>query len=203
MFSNTSIRFRIILLSLLGMTGMCVIAGANKYLDSGRNIQIQIGSKSHYIAKSVLQSSLIEEQFRNSPVQALMDSHGTNQNRIKITVGEIEALSSSSTIQSLSKQILQIQQKHSENFSTLAANAFEMNGVKGEILKNIQSMTLLMTKMIADIEKDEAMAVTDGEVLDGSKGNLRVEFKDFMGYWNVRLVVIQNLFLTGNREVDV
>jgi len=200
MFVNTSIKFRIVLLSFLGMLGMCVIAGSNKYLDLGKNIQIQIGCKSDNIVKYVLQNSLIERDFGNSPLKSLLDNHKINQKQINNTVEEIETLSSSPTIKSLSKQILQIQQKHNQNFTTLAANIFKIDAAKAEILKNISSMTQTLTQAIENIDKEEAMLFTEAELLDGSKANLRVGFKEFMGYWDSRLIIIQNLFLTGNSE---
>ncbi|MBF0377296.1 MAG: methyl-accepting chemotaxis protein [Desulfamplus sp.] len=200
MFLNASIKFRIILLSLVGILGMCVIAGSGKYLNSVKDIQIDIGSKSNDIGKIVLQNSVIEEKFRNAPEHSVISEHEINHKKIDVTVKEIEKISSSSVVKEMLEKILDIEKKHSENFKKLASNIFEMNEAKKDIFKNIQSMTLILNQAISDIDKEEAMLATEGEFLDGSKANLRVEFKDFMRYWDVRLMTIQNLLLTGNSE---
>ncbi|MBF0303459.1 MAG: HAMP domain-containing protein [Desulfamplus sp.] len=200
MISNKSIKFRIILLSFLGMLGMCVITGANKYLDSIKNIEIEIARQSDDIAKSVLHNSQIEEKFRNSPDQALLNNHDANNKKIESLVREIEALSYDDDITSLAKKIVQVQQKHSKNFRTVGSNTFEINSAKDEIIKNIQFINTVLTQIVQDIDKEEAILVPTGDVLDASKAQLRVEFKDFTTYWDSKLIIIQNLFLNSNGE---
>lgn len=198
--SDVSIKYRIIFLALVGIIGMCVIAGANKYTESNKQFQMAIFNKSDDIIKSILQGMVLEEQFLSNPEPALLEKHAVTHDTIKRLASQIQSQSRNSAIIEFARQIVQKEQEHITIFNEVVSNVSAINTAQNQIIRDIQSMYDILTRIVSDIDQEEANLTLEGEVLDSLKGNLRFEFKDFMIYWGEKLINIQNLFLISDPE---
>jgi len=99
------IRFRIILLSFLGIAGMLIVAGLSKYLDISKTNELAIGIKSQEIARFTLQNMIIEEQFVRSSEKEMPAEYQKLQILIKQITAFIETKSKDEKIQKLTRQI--------------------------------------------------------------------------------------------------
>ncbi len=198
--SDVSIKYRIIFLALVGIIGMCVIAGANKYTESNKQFQMAIFNKSDDIIKNILQGMVFEEQFLSNPDPALLEKHAVTHDTIKRLASQIQSQSKNSAIIEFARQIVQKEQEHITIFNEVVSNVSAINTAQNQIIRDIQSMYDILTRIVSDIDQEEANLTLEGEVLDSLKGNLRFEFKDFMIYWGEKLINIQNLFLISDPE---
>src|SRR3989339_70064 len=98
---DTKIKTRIILLSAVGIVGMCVIAGVGQYLFAGYDRSSAIGGLSQAVNVHAMAIMLTEEQFINTSRPELLDSLREKQNALSRTMQEIVALSTDARVNDL------------------------------------------------------------------------------------------------------
>ena len=98
---DTKIRTRIILLSAVGIIGMCVIAGVGQYLTVSFDRIAAIGDLSRAVNGFTMEIILIEEQFINTNRAELLDRLRKNQEAMGQNMREIVALSTDQRINDL------------------------------------------------------------------------------------------------------
>ncbi len=200
MFSNTSIRFRIILISLLGILGMCLITGVNKYIDASRVVQNEIVCKSNQIERNSLLNMLIETRFLNTSKNSLLQQHDTVGADIQSLLKDIKILSTNSAVGTMIDRIIKLEDEQASHFKKVVQNQFATDKAKEMILQKIGVMYGTILKTVAEIEQEGIMLSIEGDSIDPVKNHVRSEYKDYMNFWNERLINIQNLFLVADAE---
>jgi hypothetical protein len=97
---DTKIRTRIILLSAVGIVGMCVIAGVGQYLNGSFDKISAIGDLSRSVNEFTMEIMLIEEQFINTNQPELLDRLRKKQEAMGRNSREIAARSTDRKIAS-------------------------------------------------------------------------------------------------------
>ncbi len=200
MLVNTSIRFRVVLISLFGILGMCLITGVNKYIDVGRGVQDEILSSIKSIENKTLLNMLIETQFLSTSEKSLLKQHDTAGADIQSSLKRIQALSANKKIDEMVNKISKLEDSRSINFNKVVQNQFAMNASKKKILQQIGKMSETIMKIAAEIEQESIMLEMEGESIDPIKIDIRLEYQDYMNIWNAKFINVQNLFLVAAPE---
>lgn len=200
MLSNTSIRFRVVLISLLGILGMCLISGVNKYIDANKVVQDKILYKTNQIERYSLLIMLIETRFLNVSDPKLLAQHGDAEKAVKTLLKEIADLSDDASIDAMIEKIVGLEEKRGVDFQKVVQNKVSTDESRLKILQQIAKMYDTVTQTVEEIEQEEILLSMEGESIDPVKNHIRSEYKDYMNLWNERLINIQNLFLLSDAE---
>jgi methyl-accepting chemotaxis protein len=198
--SKFSIRFKIIILSLVGILGMGVIAGINGYVDVTRRSDQSIANISQEIVAMVLERSVIDLRVLAGETGHLLDNHKKINKGIADRLAQIEANASSAEIQSSSKKIRSQEKALETLFDKLAKNVTAVNQNKEQIITSLKKISDALGEAIDTINTEELELNMEGDLLNPMKSNVRVELKDFNAFWDKRLLNIQELFMVKNAE---
>ncbi len=191
----SSIRGRIILLVVLGIAGMVTIAAANKYLDVGKNHEINVGRDSQIIVQHTLQGMMIEEKFINTLNQTLLPALDKLTGEVQALTSGIKAESTDAGINDSTDLIIALSNEHSTLFDATRKNILFIDSTQKELNKKTQELYGHLTKVVEAIDAEAAELLMEGESLDAAKAGLRDEVKTLMTIWNERAINIQNLFI--------
>ena len=195
-----SIRFRIILLSTMGIVGMAVIAGTGWYLNRVAAVDQKIGENSQQIVRLMFQSTLKEEQFIKQPQDQLIEQHRDLQTRIGTLVSNILGLTGDQDVRSQSEAILAHVKTKSDAFDNVTEAAYAIRNINKEIFQKIGVIAEEMDQSVSQIDQEQAERTMEGEPPDPLKAELRVLLKEFSNFWKERLLTIQNLLLFGDAQ---
>ena len=198
MLVNTSIRFRVVLISLLGILGMCLITGVNKYIDVGRGVQDEILSCIKSIENKTLLNMLIETQFLSTSEKSLLKQHDAVGVDIQSFLKRIQALSANKKNDEMVNKISKLEDSSRINFNKVVQNQFAMNASKNKILQQIGKISETVMKITTEIEQEAIMLNMEGESIDPVKIDIRLEYQDYVNIWNEKFINVQNLFLVAN-----
>jgi methyl-accepting chemotaxis protein len=195
-----SIRIKIILLSLLGIFGMCMIAGVYKYLEYTESTYQKIGQMSQEIVRATDGQVVIEEKFIATSDKGLIQKHKDLQNSILNWAENIKRLSTSEDINTLSGNILSISRNKGESFESVITNVISIDQKQVLIIRKLSGIRDYVQKAVDMIEYQATEKIMQGELLSSAKSTLLVQLKDFTGLWNLRLINIQGLFIKGDKK---
>lgn len=200
MINNISIRFRVIFISLLGICGMGAITLVNGYVDTNRKATQDVFALSQQSVRDALQRSLIETEIARNFSEELVGEHGTLQQSIAGNLGQIQERTERKETREILSSILESESAHGALFSELADNKKAIDASQIEIIAKLKVLSDILGKSVDTINAEEVELAMEGDSLDPTKGNLRVEFKDFNVLWLNRLLNIQELFLLAEKE---
>ncbi len=195
-----SIRFRIMLLSAMGIVGMAIIAGTGWYLDRIATVDQEVAESSQQIVRLLSQATLKEEQFIRRPREKLVQQHNALTKQIESLVSDIMALAGDPKVQSKSRSIVSLTKTKAATFARLAEAVYSIGSINKEIFNRIQSLTAETKKSVAQIDQEQAEKTMLGETPDPIKAELRGLLLEFAGFWDKRLLTIQNLLLFGDTD---
>ncbi len=199
-FNVSGIRFRIILLSILGILGMSAIAEVNRQLTNIKEVKSEVGNKSRLIVQFTLDNLLIENSFKGRGDHALLEEHKVLSGSIRSAAGQIRATADHESINTLAQSIEKKTDEQEKTFQSIAENTLAVNRNKEALISHIHTLHGLMNRGVVLINEEEASLIIEGDLLDTGKSNLRYEFKDTIMYWNEKLINIQDLFLLSDVE---
>lgn len=197
----SSIRYKLILLILLGIVSMVAIAGANYYLDRAMKRDVAVGRISQTLTSEVLELTYMEEQFLSTSDQELLKALEKKRGTVAGMVDELKTTTSDPRIAALTEKVVPIEKRHATVFQVMASNLSSLNQKRDELVGLNISFNKILSVIIADIDNEESQLGIRGEFVEPIKASARREIKDLLGYLNERVLnFIQTLLLMG--QVD-
>lgn len=199
-FKFSSIRAKIILLSLLGIVGVAIIAGVNKYLASSMNSSMHTERVSQKVATKISEMMMIEQKFISTSDQALLTRYDELQKTLNEDISEIVALTGRGSLKELAEKIARIDKEHAAIFQSLSTNLSAMNSNRERITLKIEQVRDSLAQIVSAIDKEDVLLVMQGDSLDVNRAGLRNELNNYLSLWNRRLLNLGNLFLFADIE---
>jgi methyl-accepting chemotaxis protein len=197
---GSTIRARIVILSLSGIIGLCLMAGINQYLDHTGKKYLELGGFSRDIQEHTLQAMLMQQRFLADHLPEQAEAHKQLESHIGDAARKIRSSGSGEEVESLSARILAVIEEMGTVFKSVVETSLEADQKTTAMLEKLQAIQTVINQAVNSIDYEAAMAVTMGDVIDINKGSLRGELKDYFTLWAERLLNIQALLLGGNEE---
>jgi len=163
-------------------------------------VDLEVVEGSQQIVRLLSQASLKEEQFIKKPQEQLIKQHNALTSQIGELVSGILNLNYDNDVQSQSEAILALIKERSATFDRLTEATYSIADINEEIFQKIQSIGEEIDRSVAKIDQEQAQRTMEGDVPDPIKAELRILLLDFSGFWDKRLLTIQNLLLFGDTD---
>ncbi|MDM8525236.1 methyl-accepting chemotaxis protein [Desulfococcaceae bacterium HSG8] len=199
-FGLSGLRAKIVLLSLLGILGMCAIAALNSYVDVLARRDSAIQRKSQVIVKDILQVMMIEEKFINTRDRSLLPANAKRRASLRNSISDMHSTAADDGIRALAEDIIRFEKENAAIFSSMEKNISLMDQGKAQLNAQIQAVSKLLIQIIHAIDEEETDIMMTGAFLNPFKKDLRSELKDFRILWSEILLNIQNLFLFSDTD---
>lgn len=191
----SGIRAKIILLASIGIIGLALVAGVNKFLDVSMNKDIDIGRKSQDIVRLTLQSILLEEKYINTADKLLLDMLKEREKNREEILSLINATATDERIKQSTGGIAKSAGENSRIFSEITTNLDIIGRDRNAISETILKISGSINKVTDVIAANEANLLMTGELLNQNQVALRDELKALMSTFDQRLLNVQNLFV--------
>ncbi len=198
--SLSTVRARVILLSLLGILGICAIVFVSNYLIFKINANIEVGRNSQAVVQGILQLMMTEEKFINSKRKNILSDYEKLGMELEKTVSDFRSLATDDRMKELTRNIIKVEKDHAAVFHLIENNFMIMNKNKEAFNADIQKVLDILNGIVASINDEDVVLMTAGEVIEPFKLELRSEIKDFITLWNGRLLNVQKLFLISEND---
>ncbi len=197
-FKSLSIRNKIFMLVILGVIGVASISGFAKYSAIKKNTYMRVQQQSQTIEAVMLQIMMAEEIFINSLDSAELSSLAEYRKRLGASLAELKSFDVGAEIASDAEIMSQTEAEHSRVFQMMSQGLNDISKAQAGLLANIASVGTHLEKVLAAIETEEAMLLTQGDSLPAEKNELRKEMSDVLVLGSDRMMNIQNLLLHGD-----
>ena len=195
-FKSLSIRSKIVMLVVLGVIGVTSISGFAKYSAIKKNTYMRVQQQSQTIEAVMLEIMMAEEKFINSLDSAELSGLTEYRKQLGASLTELKSFDVSAEIASDAANMSQTEAEHARVFQMMAQGLNDMSKVQADLFTNIGSVGAHLKKVLAAIENEEAMLVTQGDSLPNEKNELRKEMSDVLVLGSDRMMNIQDLLLT-------
>jgi len=196
----TTLRARIILIIGVGVLGMGVLVGVNKYLDMRKNLNIHLGNESQQIRSGILEVIQMEEAFMNHHDASVLESYRALRASLTQIITRLRDGAHDPLIESLADDISRIEKENGQAFHTVVELIRGMDSDMEALNQAVQEMNAGIKEIVDAIDYDESMKMIEGEYLDTSSAGLRRELKDFLGFGNKKILTILRLLLFMDLE---
>jgi methyl-accepting chemotaxis protein len=197
-FKSLSIRSKIIMLVILGVIGVASISGFAKYSAIKKNTYMRVQQQSQTIEAVMLEIMMAEEKFINSLDSTELSGLTEYRKQLGASLTELKSFDVGTEIASDAANMSQTETEHARVFQMLAQGLNDMSKVQADLLANIASVGTHLEKVLAAIENEEAMLLTQGDSLPNEKNELRKEMSDVLVLGSNRMMNIQDLLLHGD-----
>ena len=197
-FKSLSIRNKIFMLVILGVIGVASISVFAKYSAIKKNTYMRVQQQSQTIEAVMLQIMMAEEIFTNSLDSAELSSLAEYRKKLGASLAELKSFDVGAEIASDAEIMSQTEAEHSRVFQMMAQGLNDISKAQASLLANIASVGAHLEKVLAAIETEEAMLLTQGDSLPLEKNELRKEMSDVLVLGSDRMMNIQNLLLHGD-----
>ena len=195
-----TVKARIILILCVGILGMGVLVGVNKYLDIQKNRYIQLQGESQRIRMGILKVIQMEEAFMNQHDASVLEGYSALRSSLNQTISAVHDEARDSRIVSLAEEIVRIEKDNALAFDSVIEVIRGMDRDLEALNQTIGDMNGKIKKMIEAIDYDETMKMMEGDSLEASKAGLRRELKDFLGFGSEKILSILRLLLFSDLE---
>ncbi|MBF0226452.1 MAG: methyl-accepting chemotaxis protein [Desulfobacterales bacterium] len=191
----SSISTKIIVIALLGILGICLIAGFNKYIENSNQKNIQISTLCQKISKKITDSLLLEERFINTSDNNILKIYSENIFSIDSDINAVKSISSEKGILNLLEKMGNTVKEHSEIFDKASKNILALKKNKTDIANKLYSLTQHLNEMVAAIDYEESIMMMDGVSIEYSTNSMRIELKtSIISYYEILLNINDLLF---------
>ena len=197
-FKSLSIRNKILMLVILGVIGVASISGFAKYSAIKKNTYMRVQQQSQAIEAVMLQIMMAEEIFINSLDAAELSSLAEYRKKLGASLTELKSFDVGAEIASDAAIMSQTEAEHARVFQMMAQGLNDMSKAQADLFANIGSVGTHLEKVLAAIETEEAMLLTQGDSLPNDKNELRKEMSDVLVLGSNRMMNIQDLLLHGD-----
>ena len=170
-FKSLSIRNKIFMLVILGVIGVASISVFAKYSAIKKNTYMRVQQQSQTIEAVMLQIMMAEEIFINSLDPAELSSLAEYRKKLGASLAELKSFDVGAEIASDAEIMSQTEAEHSRVFQMMAQGLNDISKAQAGLLANIASVGAHLEKVLAAIETEEAMLLTQGDSLPLRKTN--------------------------------
>ncbi len=159
---------------------------------------MRVQQQSQAIEAVMLQIMMAEEIFINSLDAAELSSLAEYRKKLGASLTELKSFDVGAEIAGDAAIMSQTEAEHARVFQMMAQGLNDMSKAQADLFANIGSVGTHLEKVLAAIETEEAMLLTQGESLGNDKNELRKEMSDVLVLGSDRMMNIQNLMLHGD-----
>lgn len=200
-FQKLNIKKRLILLSVTGIVGMCLITGSNRYLDNIKTRSVNLVRVSQKISGDFIEIRSLEMAYIQTLDKKSLSKHKELRDKIAESVHALEE-SAGWGMSGAVKDIMAAEKDHSQIFDEVVKNSSGLERSKEELVTTLAKINELLTSIITAIDGEEAMVNIEGNFLSAVKVAARKETVDFKAFGNERMLnLIQNLLLYWNEKL--
>ncbi len=200
-FLTLNIKKRLILLSVTGIAGMCLITGSNRYLDHVKTRSVNLVRTSQAVSGEFIEIKNLEMAYIQTLEKKYLDRHRELSERITKSVRELEA-TAGWTMAGAVKDIMAAEKEHNSVFEEVVKNSSGFERSKDDLVKTLAKINDLLNGIISAIDGEEAMLNIEGQFLTAVKIAARKESVDFRAFGNERMLnLFQALLLYGNEKL--
>lgn len=200
-FQILNIKKRLILLSVTGIVGMCLITGSNRYLDNVKTRSVNLVRVSQKISGDFIEIRSLEMAYIQTLDKKSLTKHKELRDKIAESVQALEE-SAGWGMSDAVKDIMANEKDHSRIFDEVVKNSSGLERSKEELVATLAKINELLTGIITAIDGEEAMLNIDGNFLTAVKVAARKETVDFKAFGNERMLnLFQNLLLYWNEKL--
>jgi len=200
-FQKLNIKKRLILLSVTGIVGMCLITGSNRYLDNVKTRSVNLVRVSQKISGDFIEIRNLEMTYIQTMDKKSLAKHKELRDKIAESVQALEE-SAGWGMSGAVKDIMAAEKEHSRVFDEVVKNSSGLERSKEELVTTLAKINELLTSIITAIDGEEAMLNIDGNFLTAVKIAARKETVDFKAFGNERMLnLFQNLLLYWNEKL--
>jgi methyl-accepting chemotaxis protein len=192
-FSN--IGGKILLLVILGVSGMSISAGINRFLAQKVQSGVAVGQAAGEVSQGILSMMVIEKEFINSSDKSVLKDYNGVLAGVKVSIERILELSADAGIRVQIEEIKKLRQEHEAMFQEVARNIEASEQTKSTLSQTIRQLQSILQDAIGIIDKRETQVNMVGDDLDLTTSNIRREIKSFLSFWYVKQLNIQDLLL--------
>jgi DNA-binding ferritin-like protein (Dps family) len=179
-FSN--IGGKILLLVILGVSGMSISAGVNRFLAQKVQSEVAVGQAAGEVSQGILSMMLIEKEFINSNDKIVLKDYNGVLAGVKASIERILELGADAGIRAQIEEIKKLRQEHETTFQEVARNIEASEQTKSTLSLTIRQLQSILEEAVAIIDKRETQLNMAGDDLDGTTNSIRREIKSFLSF---------------------
>ena len=191
----SSIGGKILLLVILGVAGMSISAGVNRFLAQKAQLGAAVGQAAEEVSRGILSMMVIEKEFINSNDKSALKDYDEVLAGVKASIERILKLSADAGILAQLREIEKLCREHETTFQEVAKNNEASEQTKSKLSQTIRQLQSILEDAIALIDKQENQLNMAGDDLDNTTNGIRREIKSFLSFWYVKQLHIQDLLL--------
>ncbi len=197
-FSN--IGGRILLLVILGVSGISISAGVNRFLAQKVQSQEAVGQAAEDVSQGILSMMLIEKEFINSNDKSVLQNYNEVLAGVKASSERILKLSADAGVRARIEGIEKLSREHETTFQEVSRNIETSEQAKITLSETIRQLQKILEGTVALIDTQETQLNMTGDLLDGTTNSIRMEIKTYLSFWYVKQLHIQDLLLFARLE---
>jgi len=196
-----SIKARIVILSVIGISGMFMIGGIGKYMQNFIKQENEISRLSQVSSNIITTILMTEDRFIRSADPTLVQKSQTLRDQFSGVMEKIKLSTKDIEIQNLIEKMNQLEEKSSRLFEFIVADTIAMNKAKDELRDTLLKFNSLLDDNIKIIDQEENELSLNGDTLLPQKDAVRKQFKQLLGIQNeIMLNLNENLFLNAQAD---
>ena len=196
-----SIKTRIVILSVIGISGMFMIGGIGKYMQNFIKQENEISRLSQVSSNIISTILMTEDRFIRSADPGLVQKSKILRNQFSGVIEKIKLSTKEIEIKDLIDKMNQGEEKSTLLFESIVADTLAMNNAKGELRNTLLGFNSLLNDIIKIIDQEENELSLNGDTLSPQKDAVRKQFKQLLGIQNeIMLNLNENLFLNAQSD---
>ena len=195
MLRFSTIGGKILLLVILGVSGMFISAGVNGFLARKVQSEAAVGQTAGEVSQGILSMMLIEKEFINTNDKSALKDYNEVLAGVKGSIERILQVSAGAGTLAQIREIEKLCREHETTFQEVAKNNEASEQTKSKLSQTIRQLQSILEDAIALIDKQENQLNMAGDDLDNTTNGIRREIKSFLSFWYVKQLHIQDLLL--------
>ncbi len=193
-----TIKSKILVLLVLGITIILLNAGADRYKNRLKDNNVKLSTQSHETQLYVLESLRAEEQFINRHDPEIIKEIDKSNKLLLDTMQKLRNSSQDVQITKIAEELIKKQNEHQQLFQTISANQETMDTARKGLNTNVTLGNGSLRKIVDTIAEEQTNKIMQGEDLSPAESTLRDLVKDFLITVNVKSQNLQDLLVSGD-----
>ncbi|MDM8549770.1 methyl-accepting chemotaxis protein [Desulfobacterales bacterium HSG2] len=195
---DKTILFRLILLTCLGIAGICFSSGVNYTLNRSVDRELAIGEITREVVRDIIRLFRIESEYIRTGNSTLLKGHDLLQRALRKNIEKLRKEVSDRGAENQADQMDRLEKDYAGLFGRIKLNTSELINTRKELNQRLRGLLYAAVETINDTEAEAMMA---GNMLDPFEVTLRGETKDLLIGLDKRIINIQSLLIYGDEEV--
>ena len=195
-----NVKQRLILLSLTGIAAMCLITGSTRYLDKLKMQNMILERTSRNISDTFQNIVRLEKSYMITMDTTILGQHDAMVDELDKGISDLAQMMEGKSGVSADK-LTNSEKEHQKIFQEVKKNIAALEKSKENLSNALAVVNQMFTKVILEIDQEEAMLMIEGGALSTLQIATRKETVNFKAFGNERMLnLFQNLLLYGDEE---